>query len=59
MTELHIKPTPGVVVRDPETYEPLAPKGEKKPRNGFWLRRLKDGDVLHVTSATEKKGADK
>ncbi|OWF79062.1 DUF2635 domain-containing protein [Yersinia alsatica] len=63
MTELHIKPAPGLTVRDPDSYEPLAAKGEKKPRTGFWLRRLKDGDVVTVTAtvdaAVPKKGADK
>ncbi|EKN3738792.1 MULTISPECIES: DUF2635 domain-containing protein [Yersinia] len=63
MTELHLKPAPGLMVRDPDSYEPLAAKGEKKPRTGFWLRRLKDGDVVTVTAAAEtvapKKGADK
>lgn len=63
MTDLHIKPAPGLTVRDPDSYEPLAAKGEKKPRTGFWLRRLKDGDVVTVTAtvdaAAPKKGADK
>lgn len=63
MTELHIKPAPGLTVRDPDSYEPLAEKGEKKPRTGFWLRRLKDGDVVTVTAtvdaAVSRKGADK
>lgn len=58
MTELHIKPVPGVVVRDPDTLEPLPEKGDKKPRNSFWLRRLKDGDVVEIMPVT-KKGADK
>ncbi|WP_145598797.1 DUF2635 domain-containing protein [Yersinia alsatica] len=60
MTELHIKPAPGLTVRDPDSYEPLVEKGEKKPRTGFWLRRLKDGDVVPViTAVAQKKGADK
>jgi len=41
-----IKPTdPSVTVRDPETRRPLANKGESKPRNPYWIRRLNDGDV--------------
>lgn len=48
MTILHIKPVSGLTVRDPETYKPLAKDGEVKPRNAFWLRRLKDGDVVLV-----------
>ncbi|KER01180.1 DUF2635 domain-containing protein [Photorhabdus temperata] len=57
MTELHIKPTPGLVVRDPETYEPLTEKGDKKPRIGYWLRRLKEGDVVEIPAVSTKKGA--
>ncbi|MFB9087685.1 DUF2635 domain-containing protein [Erwinia tracheiphila] len=32
MTELYIKPVPGLTVRDPDTYEPLAVNGEKENR---------------------------
>ena len=53
MTELHIKPAPGLTVRDPDSYAPLAVEGEKKPRTGFWLRRLKDGDVVVVTGVAD------
>lgn len=55
MTELHLKPVSGLTVRDPETLQPLAEKGERKPRNTYWLRRLKDGDVTEVQAA-QKKG---
>ncbi|HEQ1857012.1 TPA: DUF2635 domain-containing protein [Providencia alcalifaciens] len=55
MTTLHIKPVTGLTVRDPDTYQPLAEKGELKPRNAFWLRRLKDGDVVLVNAPS--KGA--
>ncbi|CAB5645904.1 DUF2635 domain-containing protein [Providencia hangzhouensis] len=54
MTEIYIKPTEGLTVRDPETYQPLSIKGEKKPRNTYWLRRLKDGDVVHITQEVKK-----
>lgn len=60
MTEFRIKPAEGLTVRDPETYEPLKASGELKPRNGYWLCRLKDGDVELVDdSKTKKKGTDK
>lgn len=39
-----IKPTRSQV-RDPETMRPLAKAGETKPRNAYWLRRLRDGDI--------------
>ncbi|WP_340617231.1 DUF2635 domain-containing protein [Xenorhabdus entomophaga] len=57
MTELHLKPANGLVVRDPETCQPLATEGERKPRTAYWLRRLKDGDVTEVAPLKLKKGA--
>lgn len=47
---------PPVKVRDPRTGKHLAEKGETKPRNAYWLRRLKDGDV---TEAQAPQGGDK
>lgn len=55
MTTLKIKPTAGMIARDPQTLQVLAEQGEEKPRNSYWLKRLKDGDVIIVTDA--KKGA--
>ncbi|BBQ83933.1 DUF2635 domain-containing protein [Kluyvera cryocrescens] len=52
---LKIKPAPGRTVRDPQTMKLLAVDGETKPQTSFWLRRLKDGDVLPVEAT--KKGA--
>ena len=57
MTEFFIKPISGVTVRDPETLEPLSESGEKKPQNGYWLRRLNDGDI-EVVEQKKKKGAE-
>ncbi|EMQ4857607.1 DUF2635 domain-containing protein [Morganella sp. B601] len=54
MTELYLKPVAGLTVRDPETLQPLAEKGERKPRTTYWLRRLKDGDVTEVQAAPRK-----
>lgn len=51
---LNIKPAPGRTVRDPNTMKLLAEDGENKPRTGFWLRRLKDGDVIYA----EQEGVD-
>lgn len=55
MSELHIRPVAGRVVRDPETNEPLAPQGEKKPNTSYWQRRLIDGDVERVKTKSKEK----
>ena len=71
MTELNtfeIQPAGELIVRDPLTARPLTAKGESKPRNKFWLRRLADGDVIELdkpdtktksTKASPKRGAVK
>lgn len=55
---LHIKPRliDGVaaVIPDPVTRQPLKADGEIKPRSAFWLRRLRDGDVLECGEAKAK-----
>lgn len=54
MEQIKIKPVSAdIQVRDPETFEPLNAKGEEKPRNAYWLARLRDGDVVLVET---KKG---
>jgi hypothetical protein len=40
-----LKPAPGLVVRDPDTREPLRADGEPKLLTTYWSRRLVDGDV--------------
>ncbi len=64
MTTIKIKPLNGLIVRDPETREPLKDEGEEKPRNLYWLRRIQDKSVELVSStkakttkATTKKAA--
>lgn len=55
--KIFIKPAEGRQVRDPITKEPLAAEGDSKPRNSYWLRRVKEGDV--VISSPVKKKAEK
>ncbi|KAB7624322.1 DUF2635 domain-containing protein [Alkalilimnicola sp. S0819] len=55
--KLHIKPAPGRQVRDPITAQPLAAKGEHKPASSYWLRRLRDGDVIDLTAPKKPKQA--
>lgn len=56
MDKLHLKPaSKDVIVRDPTTGKPLADKGEKKPRTSYWIRRLRDGDVIDLDARPEPK----
>jgi len=62
--DLFLIPRDGLTVRDPKTREPLRAEGERKPRSSYWLRRLKDGDVVEGKPKTNRpqpngKGADK
>lgn len=45
MSEFFIKPKPGVRVLDNVTKKPLAATGETKPRNSYWLRRVREHSV--------------
>ena len=50
-----VKPREGVRVRDPRTRQHIsADKGTKVPKDAFWLRRLKAGDVVEAASETEE-----
>lgn len=52
---IKVKPAEGLVVRNPADAKALPPKGKTVPRNAYWLRRLKDGDVVEVEAKPEKK----
>ena len=44
-----IKPArPDLIVRDPIHMRPLRAGGEERPANAYWLRLLRDGDVVEV-----------
>lgn len=58
MTKFFIKPVGGVTVRDPEILELLAQSGELKPKTGYWLRRLNDGDIEVAEQPKKKKGGE-
>lgn len=55
MSNFSVKPAPGKSVRDPRTMQLLAAKGEQKPRNTYWLRRVSCGDVVVIESKTKGK----
>lgn len=41
-----VKPAAGRNVRDPATKKHIPAEGIQVPRSSYWLRRLRDGDVL-------------
>lgn len=45
MNTLRVKPAAGLLVRAPDTREPLPAAGAEVPATPYWLRRLADGDV--------------
>ncbi len=60
---INIKPVGSLRIKDPLTKLPLKKEGESKPKNTYWNRRIKDGDVVVLdrppktskeTSKTEK-----
>lgn len=48
MTQIHIKPAAGLIVRDPISAVPLRAEGEHKPLDAYWSRRLAEGSVQEV-----------
>lgn len=49
----------GLIVRDPETMKQLPDDGAEVPVNSYWIRRLRDGDVVEVEARTKKLAATK
>ena len=48
------KPRDKALVLDPITKKPLK-KGEIKPKNTFWMARIKEGDVAILKEKTDKQ----
>lgn len=55
METFFIKPKDGLIVRDPQTAEPLPADGAEKPCTSYWLRRERDGSVERVKPAKKAK----
>lgn len=46
---MKVKPAiPGTIVRDPDTKRALPDEGDDVPDTSYWLRRLRDGDVVRI-----------
>lgn len=55
MDKFYIKPaTDKIKVRDPRSGIALKAEGEWKPKDVYWTRRHKDGDVIETTPPTTK-----
>ena len=57
-TTFFIRPKEGLRIADPKTGEYLPESGMLMPRSGFWLRRLKDGDVVAVEQTVARSAQD-
>ncbi len=59
-TSAFLIPGEGLLVRDPNTKEPLPAEGQIKtlvgPEGRYWRRRLKDRTVAAVTAKKRKGG---
>ena len=42
---MRVRPRAGVIVRDPETKQPVPASGRDVPRSTYWMRQLLDGDL--------------
>ncbi|AEJ11831.1 MULTISPECIES: DUF2635 domain-containing protein [Pseudomonas] len=54
MTRITVYPVEGRVVPDPELGGTLPAAGREVPRDAYWLRRLRAGDVTDKKSAAAK-----
>lgn len=48
MERMRVRPAPGRTVFDPRAHVELPQDGADVPRSSFWLRRLRDGDVVRA-----------
>ncbi|MEQ0775898.1 DUF2635 domain-containing protein [Paraburkholderia tropica] len=56
---MKVKPAPGLKVRDPETKDYLPAEGrEVGDFNRYFIRRLRDGDVVLVNDAAPTQVAN-
>ena len=56
--QLTVRPAEGRTVRDPQTRAALPPdEWSSVPRSPYWIRRLRDGDVLEQQQPREAAAA--
>lgn len=49
---MFIKPKNGIIIRDPITKAPVPETGREVPESGYWMRRLRDGDIIKESVST-------
>lgn len=52
---IFVKPKAGLKIPYPGTRNFLPATGASVPRNHYWIRRLRDGDVIQVEAASPAK----
>lgn len=56
---MNVKPArAGETIRDPHTKRALPAEGGRVPDSSFWLRRLRDGDVVVLTEPPMPTGLE-
>ncbi len=58
MEMIFVKPLDGMRVRDPMADNAvIPPAGKRVTRNGYWTRRILDGDVEEVKQGTRRRAS--
>lgn len=45
---MYVKAAPGMKIRDPDLKDLIPDEGRDVPNTDYWLRRLRDGDVVEA-----------
>lgn len=53
---MFVVPAAGLTVLDPDTRKPLDAAGGYVPRTTYWLRRVREGDVVEMAAEPGKPG---
>ncbi|MDA8230150.1 MAG: DUF2635 domain-containing protein [Magnetospirillum sp.] len=48
---MYVKPAPGLKIRDPDLRDLLPEGGREVPKTPYWIRRVRDGDVVVAAPA--------
>lgn len=50
---MYVKPAPGLSIRDPDLKDLLPASGRFVPDTDYWLRRVRDNDVIKAEAPAE------